>query len=67
MTDDPVKQLEAIRRSGETNMLNRQNVVRLAEARGFDALVTKIEDDRETYGAMLGLLPYEGEDVPELA
>lgn len=59
MTSKEFKQLEAIRRSGKTNMLQKNNVQRIAFENDFHALVTKIEEAE--YFDLLDGIPIEGD------
>ena len=49
LTDTIIKQIMAIRDSGETNMLDVLKVQRLANERGFFELVIFIEEYRKEY------------------
>jgi hypothetical protein len=49
MTDKVVKQIMAIRNTGETNMFDTRRVSQLAYEKGYDALVVFIEKHRDAY------------------
>ena len=63
-----IAQYEAIRRSGQTNMFDKNMVQRIASENNFYALVTAIEED---YGSILKhysewIKLIEEEDIPEV-
>lgn len=52
--DDVEEQLDAIRRTGATNMFSRRNVRELAEEMEFDELLDWLDEtDDETYAKLI--------------
>lgn len=53
--EEVMKQQEAIRKSGKTNMMNMNSVMKIAERSGFDELVKFLKEcDPEQYVNMAG-------------